>query len=249
MQLIQPSHFMRPARGPLLAGTVVGGILLVGGLALAWIAFATPLIHSLTASVVRPSPDQMALGALIWGLSLVAPPAFAIVGVVRLWGVVVTLRRRPPAGAVARVAQQLGDEYVVAPSVRLQDDRLIRNVVVGPFGIAVISEPPPPAAVRRQGTSWEVRRHDGRWIPLANPLDRASRDAERLRGWISSEDRDFLVKAYAVFATSDPTVARTPSCAVVVPDQIAAWLQSLPPQRSLTASRYEDLVEAIRSIA
>jgi hypothetical protein len=121
--------------------------------------------------------------------------------------------------------------------------------VVGPFGIAVISEPPPPNATRREGASWEVRRQDGRWIPLENPLDRASRDAERLRGWISSEDRDFLVKAYAGFATSDPTVVRTSSCAVVVPEQAAAWLMSLPPQRSLTPSRYEELVEAIRTIA
>ena len=249
MQLIQPSHVMRPARGPIVAGTVVGAILLVGGLALAWLAFATPLVRSLTPSVVRPSPDQMALGALIWGVSLVAPPAFAIVGAVRLWSVAATLRRRPHVGALARVARQLGDEYVVAPSVRLDDARLIRNVVVGPFGIAVISEPPPPAAVRREGASWEVRRQDGRWIPLENPLDRAARDAERLRGWISSEDRDFLVRTYAVFATTDPTVARTSSCAVVVPEQVAAWLMSLPPQRSLTGSRYEDLVEAIRSIA
>jgi hypothetical protein len=249
MQLIQSSHAMRPGRGPLVAATVVGSILFVGGLALAWLAFATPLVRSLTPSVVRPSPDQMALGALIWGLSLVAPPAFAIVGVVRLWSVASTLTRRPQAGALTRVAQQLGDEYVVAPSVRIDDARLIRNVVVGPFGVAIISEPPPPNATRRQGTSWEVRRQDGRWIPLENPLDRASRDAERLRGWISSEDRDFLVKSYAVFATTDPTVTRTSTCAVVTPDQIAAWLLSLPPQRSLTASRYADLVEAIRSIA
>jgi hypothetical protein len=249
MQFIQPSSIMRPARGPLLAGTVVGSVLLVGGLALAWLAFATPLIRSLTPAVVRPSLDQMALGAGIWGVSLVAPPAFAIVGFIRLWGVASTIRRRPVVGPVGRVAEQLGDDVVVAPIVHLADGRQIRNVVVGPFGIAVLAEATTPRNTRRHGTAWELRRHDGRWVPLENPLERAARDAERLRGWISSEDRDFLVKAYAAYVTTDATVARTSSCAVVLPDQIPAWLASLPPQRSLNESRYADLVEAIRSIA
>ena len=55
MQFIQPSSVMRPARGPLLAGTVVGSVLLVGGLALAWLAFATPLIRRLMKGQERPA--------------------------------------------------------------------------------------------------------------------------------------------------------------------------------------------------
>ena len=74
MQLIQPSHIARPARGPLLMGTVVGGVLFAGGVVLAWLAFATPLVRVLTPSVVRPSFEQIAFGGLIWGISLVAPP-------------------------------------------------------------------------------------------------------------------------------------------------------------------------------
>ena len=65
-------------------GTVVGGLLLVGGISLAWIAFATPLVRGFTPAVVRPTPDQMLVGGIIWGLSLVAPPCFAIVGAFRL---------------------------------------------------------------------------------------------------------------------------------------------------------------------
>jgi hypothetical protein len=249
MQLIQPRHVIRPARGPLVLGTVVGGVLLFGGLALTWLAVSTPLISGLTPSVVRPSPEQMAMGAAIWGVMLVAPPAFAIVGAFRLSQVATTILRRPHVGAVKGVAGQLGDEFVVAPLVHLADGRSVRNLVVGPFGMAILSELPSSKVTRRRGQIWEARRADGRWIPLGNPLETAARDAERVKRWISGEERDFLVKVYAAVVTSDPTVTRTPACATVSPDQIAAWLGSLPPQRSLTESRRTDLVERVRSIA
>ena len=84
MQLIQPSHAIRPARGPMLMGTVVGGVLLAGGIVLGWLAFATPFVRVLSPSVVRPTVEEMAIGGFIWGLSLVAPPCFAIVGLLRL---------------------------------------------------------------------------------------------------------------------------------------------------------------------
>ena len=230
-------------------GTVVGGVLLFGGLALTWLALATPLVSGLTPAVVRPTPEQMAVGAVIWGLSLVAPPAFAIVGAFRLSMVASTLLQRPHVGAVKGVVGQLGDEYVVAPVVRLHDGRAVRNLVVGPFGMAVLSELPPPKFIRRHGQAWEVRRPDGRWMPYGQPVELASRDAERIRRWIGGEERDFLVKVYAALVTSDPAIVRSSTCAVVPPDQIPAWLASLPPQRSLSESRLADLVERVRAIA
>jgi hypothetical protein len=249
MQLIQPSHALRPSRGPLLMGTVVGGVLLAGGLVLAWLAFATPLVRGLTPSVIRPSIEQMAIGGLIWGLSLVAPPCFAIVGVIRLWMVAGEILRKPKAGPVARAAAELPDDYIVAPSLDLPDGRRVRNVIIGPFGLAVIGEAPPRSVTRRHGDTWEVRRADGRWIPLEQPVERTARDAERLRRWIGAEERDFLVKVYAAFVTDDPTVARTPVCAVIGPNEVAAWLTALPPQRTLYDSRREDLVDRVRSLA
>jgi hypothetical protein len=249
MQFIQPSHVLRPARGPLLLGTVVGSVLFVGGLALAWVAFATPLVRGLTPSVVRPAPDQMAIGAIVWGISLVAPPCFAIVGALRLGRVAATVLQKPALTPAAAALAALGDEYVVAPSLYLPDGRNIRNVVVGPFGLAVLYEPPPPKFTRRQGTRWEVRRADGRWVPLENPVERAARDAERLRRWAHSEDRDFIVKVHGAVVTSDASVGRSPSTAVISPDQVAAWLVSLPPQRSLNETRRADLAERIRLIA
>ena len=249
MQLIQPSHLMRPARGPLVLGAVVGTVLLVGGIGLAWLTFATPLVRGLTPSVVRPAPDQMAIGALVWAVSLVAPPCFAIVGALRLGRVAAVAFHKPPAGAVARAMASLPDDYVVAPSVTLPEGRRIRNLVLGPFGLALLSEPPPPRFTRRHGNAWEVRRADGRWVPLENPLERAARDAERVRRWIAAEEQDFVVKVHAALVTPDPAHARTPACAVIVPEQIAAWLASLPPQRSLHDGRREDVADRLREIA
>jgi len=249
MQFIQPSHATRPSRGPMLTGTVVGGVLLAGGLVLGWLAFATPFVRVMTPSVVRPSVEEMVIGGVIWGLSLVAPPCFAIVGFIRLSQVAGTLLRRPDAGALAKSASALPDDYIVAPSIELPEGRRIRNVVAGPFGLAVIGEAPSTAITRRHGSSWEVRRADGRWVPLEHPVERTSRDAERLRRWIGAEERDYLVKVYAAFVTTDPTIARTSVCAVIGPSEVAAWLTGLPPQRSLYDSRREELVDRIRVLA
>jgi hypothetical protein len=249
MQMIYSTVATRRARGPLVMGTLVGLILLVGGIGLAWLAIATPVVRGLTPTAIRPAPDQMALGAIIWGASLVAPPSFAIVGLFRLSRVAAMIVRRPNRGALGRVASALGDDIAVAPIVRLPEGRIVRNVVAGAHGLAVLSELPPPAAIRRQGTAWEVRGHDGRWIHLENPLEHAARDAERVRSWIGSGERDFVVKVYAAVVTSDTSISRTSACAVITTEQIPAWLASLPPQRSLTPGRRAELVDQIRSIA
>ena len=249
MQLVQPSHVLRPARGPLLLGTIVGSVLLVGGLALAWVAFATPLVRGLTPSSIRPAADQMAVGALVWGISLVAPPCFAIVGALRLGRVAAAILAKPDAGVATAALASLPDDYLVAPSVRLPEGRHIRNLVLGPFGFAVLHEPPSPRNTRRHGSAWEYRRADGRWVPLENPLERAARDAERVRRWIAASDRDFLVKVHAAVVTTNPGFVRTPTTAVITPDQVGPWLASLPPQRTLTESRRDDLEGLLRAIA
>jgi len=248
MQFIQPTR-AGLARGPLVIGTVVGGLLVVGGLGLAWLAFATPIVRGLAPTVLRPSPDQMIVGAVVWGLSLVIPPCFAIVGAFRLFVVAAAILRRPAVGTIGGVAEALGDEYVAATSVRLPDGRLIRNVIVGPFGLAIIGELPSPKNLRRNGSTWQIRRPDGRWTPLENPLERTARDAERIRHWIAAEDRDFIVKVYAAVVVRNEQLTRTSACAAIAADQIPAWLASLPPQRSLNADRRDDVVERIRSIA
>src|SRR4029453_11334469 len=138
-------------------------------------------------SVLRPSIEEMAIGGFIWGLSLVAPPCFAIVGLIRLTQVGAAIVRKPAIGPIAKAANALPDDYVVAPTLELPDGRRIRNVVIGPFGLAAIGEAPPGSVTRRHGGSWEVRRADGRWVPLEHPVERTARDAERLRRWIGAE--------------------------------------------------------------
>jgi hypothetical protein len=249
MQFIQPTRATGQARGPLVIGTVVGGLLVVGGLGLAWLAFATPLVRGLAPTVLRPTPDQMIVGAVVWGLSLVIPPCFAIVGAFRLFVVAAAIMRKPSAGTIGGVAQAIGDDYVAAAAVRLPDGRVIRNVVVGPFGVAVIGELPSPKNLRQDGSTWRIRRPDGRWTPMENPIERTARDADRIRHWIAAEDRDFIVKVYAAVVIRNEKLARTSACAAITADQIPAWLASLPAQRSLNVDRRDDVVERLRSIA
>jgi hypothetical protein len=223
-------------------------VLVAGGLFLAWLALATPVVGTLTPEAVRPSLAQMATGGAIWAIALVAPPSFAIVGTVRLARVVRAVTARPTPRAVAKLAATLGDDYVAAQDVRLPDGRVLRNLVVGPFGIAVVAELPPPNATRHNGTSWEIRRRDGRWVPYENPIERTGRDGERVRRWFAALERDYIVKVYSAAVTVDPDVARTPACAVIAPEQIPAWLASLPPSRALTVDRRMDVVNLVRGL-
>ena len=239
---------MRPPIGAVVVGTVVGAFLVLGGLFLAWVAFATPVLSGLTPATGRPGLAQLAIGGLVWGVTLVAPPSFAIVGALRLGRVARAITAKPRERAVNRVAAHLGDDYIAARDVRLPDGRIVRDIILGPFGLAVISELPPPHATRHTGISWEIRGSDGRWHHLENPLERTARDGERLRRWVGSTERDFVVKVYAAVVTTDPTVTRTPNCAVVTTEQIPAWLASLPPTRALTPDRRAELVEALESL-
>ena len=57
------------------------------------------------------------------------------------------------------------------------------------------------------------------------------------------------MKVYAAVVTPDASLSRTPGCAVVMQEQIPAWLASLPPARALTPDRRADLIEEIRAVA
>ena len=247
MQVLASHRAARPPLAPVIIGGTVGILLLTGGIFLAWVALATPVVGSLSPAAVRPNLVQMATGGAIWAIALVAPPSFAIVGTVRLARVVRALTARPAPRAVAKLASTLGDEYVVAQDARL-DGRVLKNLVVGPFGLAVLAELPPPAVTRHNGTAWEIRRRDGRWVSYENPIERTARDGERVKRWFGSLERDFTVRVYAAVVTPDPTVARTPACAVIAEEQIPAWLASLPPSRALTTDRRNDLVDMVRGL-
>jgi hypothetical protein len=245
MQVIAPASRRGPALHSIVLGSIVGAVLLVGGFAVAFLTFGTPFISRFTPGV-RPEAAHMVAGMLAWTFALIAPAAFIMAGLARIAATIESVSRaRPRATATTRAAAALSDDYVVTPRLRLPDGRIVRELVLGPFGVAVIEELPPPAASRHRNGVWEVRIR-GRWMPIENPLERAARDAERVRRWLADDEQDFLVKVYAAVVAPDTTLPRTPACAVITNDQIPAWLASLPPQRSLNELRRERLVRMIR---
>ncbi len=249
MQVIAPRIVNRPRRASLVTGTVVGSVLLFGGVAVAWLTFGTSFISSFTPTG-RPEASQMVAGMLAWTFALIAPATFIIVGLARIVTVFDSVAaQRPRASMVSRLGAVLGDDYVVTTRLRLPDGRVVPELVIGPFGAAVLEPLPPAGATRRHGTAWEVRRSDGRWVPLENPLDRASRDAEAIRRWFAHDDQDFIVKSYAAVVGPEGALPRTPTCAMISPDQIPAWILSLPAQRSLTPSRRERIIDLVREAA
>jgi hypothetical protein len=248
MQVISSAASRPNGRISLMAGSLVGVVLVGGGLALGWLLLATSFAARFTPAG-RPQPGEVAAGIVAWAVTFVLPSLFLIVGVSRLASVLDDLvTRRGRATPASRLGRVLGDEYVVATRVRLPDGRPVPEIVVGPFGAAVIEELPPSRATRHTGSTWEVRTANG-WMPLENPLERASRDADRVRRWFAQDDTDFVVKVFAAVVSVDGAIARIPSCAVIAPDQVAAWIASLPAQRSLTPGRRQQVVERLRELA
>ncbi len=238
----------RAQRIAVYRSAVAAVLLVLTGAILAVVCLTTPIIGSLMPSG-RPTPEQMALGVIGWGFAVLAPAGFLILGIAKLFQSVDGFASLRPRAFGRHLAQTLGPDHVAAFDLVLPGGRRIHELILGPFGIAILGDLPPASVSRHQGVSWEVRGPRGSWVPIESPLERAARDGERVRGWLATDDRDFLVKTYAAVVTDDPRVERTSSCAVVRTAELGAWLQALPPQRGLTPQRRERLVELIGSVA
>lgn len=247
MQVLTPrrARRVRPTVFASIVGSgVVGATLIVTGVAIGWLVFATPVMHSLQAPA-RASVGQTAVGVFSWIVALILPTACLVVGLVRLdttTKALAGLRARRPL--LAKYRHQLSNEYFVATDVELPDGRTVPEIVVGPHGVAVLEVAPPPHLTRQVQGHWEIRLDTG-WTPMENPMDRVSRDADRVRRWLAADDRDYLVKVYGALIVTDTTAARTPNCAVITRPQAAAWVTSLPAQRSLSPTRLEQIVGLI----
>jgi hypothetical protein len=249
MQVIAVSSSAGVADRVAVARSIVAAILLpVAGAALGWLCLGTPIVSGFI-PYGRPSPVEVAGGILVWGFAIVVPAAFLILGVARLASVLEALAGSRPKRVTPHLAQALGTDHLAATDLVLPGGRRVHEMVLGPFGIAVLGDVPPRSFTRHVGARWEIRDSRGRWIAIENPVQRASRDAERVRSWMASEDRDFLVRVYAAIATDDPTIERSSDCAVVAPSELGAWLEALPVQRGLTTARREHLVELVRALA
>lgn len=228
------------------------------GLGLALVAAAAALIYLVFIGnfldrfmpAGRPSTYELIAGALAWTFALTAPAGFGLVGLARIVTAYEKARaRRPRITPAVRLRRAIGDDHVVATGIRLPDGgRPVPELVLGPFGAAVIEELPPGGAVLSRGLrTWEVRVGNGYIRTIENPLERAAHDAERVRGWLSPDDADYVLKVYAAVVGNDPSVERTPTCAVIAQNQVAEWLATLPIQRSIDAARRERIVKDIRT--
>jgi len=227
---------------------VVATLLVVASASLAWLFIGTPFVGTLIPEG-RPSDSQVILDVLVWTAVLIVPASLALIGVTRLVETIeaaASLRPRPLSSAVRNA---LVDDSLAATDLRLPGGRRVHELVLGGFGIVVVGEVPPKSISRSVGSRWEIKDERGRWIPVEGPLDRTSRDAERVRGWLAADERDFVVKVYAVVVTNDDRVQRTPNCAVVSPADFGSWVATLPPQRGLSASRRERVEQKVREIA
>lgn len=245
MQLINPPRPPQPL-GSLVGGTLSGAILVAAGLVVAYLTVDTPFVDRLVPST-RAGSSQVAIAMGIWSFALIAGGALLVAGTSRLAATVARVRSRGAQWTpVARMVGALPPDVVVATGVVPIDGRPIPELVIGPFGVAVVHELPPQDRVRRIGDSWEFRTKEG-WAPTEDPLDRAARDAERVRHWLTHGDLDFVVRVHAAIVAPDTSLPRSPVCAVITADQIPAWLEALPSQRSLSPGRRSRLVALVRS--
>jgi hypothetical protein len=234
--LMTPSVVPHPAfrLGRLLGGTLAGSVLVAAGLLTAYMAIATPTVRGL---VPDTGGRQPFIGLGIWSFALIAGGSLLVAGTDRLARIVAALRHRHGnGGPAARALAERPDGVVVLGGFVPGDGRPIPEIAIGAFGVAVIHELPGSGRVRRGPRGWEARSGDG-WHPMDDPLEAAARDAERVRHWLGTSDLDFVVRTYAAVLVGDRAFERTPTCAVVTPSQLAAWVASLPRQRTLTVGR------------
>lgn len=230
----------------LVWGTLAGAALVAVGLGLAFLVIETPLVARLVPSPLTGS-DQVTSAMLVWALSLAAGTALLVAGTNWLAVTVASVRGRAAGRSVVmRVTGRLPEDIVVAAAVVQNDGRPIPELVIGPFGVAIVHELEGPKRLRQVDGGWEARTREG-WIPTEPPLDAVARDAERVRFWLTHGDLDFVVRVYAALVASDTTIRRSATCAVISVDQIPDWLASLPRQRSFSAGRRNHLLARIRA--
>ncbi len=215
----------------MLGGTVFGSASVGLGLALAYLALGTPMVSRVGPPISAASSAGIIVG--IWAFSVIAGGAFVVSGTDRLAAVLASVRYGPrPVTPVLRAAHALPAGVVVAVGVVPDHGRPIPELVVGRFGAAVIHECPEAAALARSarsGLPTDI------WRRTDDPAELVALDAERVRRWLHRGELDFVVRVYAALVTADTTIERTPACAVIEEPQIAAWLASLPAQRTLSA--------------
>ena len=235
--------------GSLIGGTLLGALLVTAGLLMAYLTLGTPFVAQLVPEG-RTGPGPVGFTMAIWSFAIIAGGALLAAGTTRLAMTVAQLRSvGGHVSVVGRALQGSNLDLAVVRNVTPSDGRVIPELVIGPFGAVVIHELPRPDVIRpasAPATSWEIRTSDG-WWPTEHPLDRAARDADRVRRWFAAGDLEFVVRVYAAVVAPDGALARSPGVAVIRADQIQDWLAALPGQRSFTVGRRERLLTLVHT--
>jgi hypothetical protein len=248
MEVIQARKRGSPTAGytRIVVAALIGALLVGVGLAVAYLALSTPIV----ATISRLGQGRIGSvgGALTYALAFLIPGSLVVAGVSRIASALdlQDALRGPRKRPVASLAGELPDDYSVAEGVRLPDRRVVPEVVVGPAGLLVVEELPPSAASRHRGPYWEVRLAIGRWIPIENPVERAARDAARLKNWLRSEEEDLSPRMYAAVIADGHEVERTNEVAVLTRDQIPAFLAAMPPIHHMTRERRARITNLLR---
>ena len=242
MQIIGAAPSPKSRLPTLIIGAAAGTVLVVSGLTLEFATLVTPYVDTIAQG--RFGGPSALGGVLVRWLAVALGAVFLGVGAARLAELVSGLRIRVVPQADADVAVS-GDEPVMALNVDIGDGRPIPKLVIGRFGAAVIRDLPSPSIARNDGPYWEGKTDQG-WTRIESPLDLASRDAERVRRWFASEDRDYVVRVYAAVIAPEANIVRTPACAVITAFQLESWLRSLPIQRSLSEARRNQVIAMLR---
>jgi hypothetical protein len=242
MQIIGAAPPTRSRVPSLVIGAVSGTILIVSGLTFEFATLLTPYFDRVARGGFGASAGPG--GAAAWGAAVLLGAVFLGVGAARLAGLLADVRAGAVANPVILPARD-PDEPMMAFNVDVGDGRPIPKLVVGQFGAAVIRDLPDASVARHQGPYWEAMSDQG-WVRIESPLDRAARDAERVRRWFAHDERDYVVRVYAAVLTTEPALPRTPTCAVISESQLEPWLRSLPVQRSLNEARRGQLLAMLR---
>ena len=213
----------RGGRDSVMGGTLVGTLLVVGGLWLAYVAWSTPILAAITA-LLRPGSTTPDPGLPMLAVALAVPAVFVVVGTNRL-ARTVTAVRSTWHGRGDRLSRVMPGDIVLSRDVTLDDGRLAPTLLVGPFGIV--------AALETK-------------VVVEEDLDWAIRDADRVRHWLTQNDQDFVVRVHAAVIGQPGDVDRAPGCALITVEQVPAWLESLPRQRSLSEARLARLVKLVK---
>ncbi len=141
MQVIASSHAKagQPSRFRVLTALLVGATLVAASLVLLYLVFGDHFVDRFMPRG-RATTSELIAGALAWTFALTAPAGFGLVGIARLVTAFDRYRaRRTRVTPALRLRRAIGDDHVVATGVRLPDDnRVVPELVIGPFGAAVI---------------------------------------------------------------------------------------------------------------